>query len=138
METRKASAAEPRLDLYALAQVRASEVVERLGERCKDCPGPHEPNGCMRRRRKLTLLGRSDWPLCPLGMLRVPLWQGIADTYRASKISPIAGFPDSVPCVVFDGLLEIDLAVAANNARLMKEAQSAAAKSAAGPSYRRR
>ncbi len=105
MPTRKATAADPRLDLYALAQVRADELVEKLGPRCKkECEG-----GCTQTR--WAALGRSDWPRCPLTMLRDPLWQGIADLYRGSRVSALSGFPEAFTPVAVDGLAELEHAV---------------------------
>lgn len=136
MEARKASP--PRADdlaLYALAQARVVEVKKACDKPCKDCPGPGMPGGCEEREavRPKVVAGRADWPLCPLGLLRVPVWQDIVDLKRASKVSPIAGFPDCLTAGALHGLLELQDALAQEDERQIREAQRQS--SSGGPNF---
>ena len=113
---RKASA-EPRLDLYALALVRASDIERELAHRCGDCPGTGA--GCKPHRG--VVAGRSDWPLCPRAMTRNPAAQECADLYVAAQISPLAGFPQTMSAWGFDMLMQIKQAVRSEDERKARE-----------------
>lgn len=120
----KALRADPRLDLYALAQAREKEVRAACAERCKDCPGPEHPSGCLSRPATTRpVAGRSDWPICPMGMLRTRAWEEIVDLYLAAKVSPIAGFPEAHPAWVQDGVIALLSAVRAEEDRQLKDAR---------------
>lgn len=122
-ETRKAS---PRraddLALYALAQARVGDVKRACDGPCQDCPGPGVPDGCETRAFPRAVAGRADWPMCPLGMLRVPTWQDVVDLKLAARVSPIHGFPDCLTAGAFRGVLELHDAVAREDERQIKEA----------------
>lgn len=126
-ETRKASAKQADdLALYALAQARVLDVKRACDGPCKDCPGPGMPDGCETRKHPKAVAGRADWPMCPLGMLRVPAWQDIVDMKLAARVSPIHGFPDCLTAGAFRGLLELHDAVAREDERQVKEASGRA------------
>lgn len=110
------------LALYALAQARVAEVKRACDGPCKGCPGPGMPEGCETRKWPVAVAGRADWPLCPLGMLRVPTWQDIVDTKVATKLSPIAGFPECLTAGAFRGLVELQDALAREDERTMRAA----------------
>lgn len=80
----------------------------------------------------MAVAGRADWPLCPLGMLRVPAWQDIVDIKLAARVSPIANFPDCLTAGAFRGVLELHDAVAREDERQIKDAQN---RGASGPNF---
>lgn len=108
------------LELYAYAQARVADVKRVCDKPCKGCPGPGVPDGCERRGWPRVVAGRADWPVCPLGMLRVPLWQDIVDTKVAARISPIADFPNCLTAGAYRGLIELQDALAIEGERLAK------------------
>lgn len=123
-------ASPPRADdlaLYALAQARVVDVKRACDVPCKGCPGPGMPDGCEVRGWPAAVAGRADWPLCPLGMLRVPTWQDIVDVKLAARVSPIAGFPDCLTAGAVRGLLELHDAVVREDTRQMNEASKKSA-----------
>lgn len=128
---RKALLLEPSLHLYALAQVRADDVRSACKKSCADCPGPEAENGCLTRKFPAAVAGRADWPMCPMGMLRVRAWEEIVDLYVAAKVSPLAGFPDAHPAFVQDAMVTLFTAVRNDEDRRVKEA----AKPGAGPTF---
>lgn len=109
--------------LYALAQARVAEVQQACGG-CHGCPGPGAPDGCETRRVPRVVAGRADWPLCPLGMLRVPAWRDIVDLKVAAKVSPISGFPDCLTAGAFRALLELHDAIMSEDQHQMRSATS--------------
>jgi len=128
---RKALESSPDLSLYALAQVRADDVREACKGTCADCPGPEAEDGCLTRKYPALVAGRSDWPMCPQGMLRVRTWQECVDLYVAAKVSPI-GHPEGRPAFVQDALVSLFAAVRVDDERRAKEAQKGPA---AGPKF---
>lgn len=126
MLTATPKASPPRADdlaLYALAQARVSDVKRACDGPCKDCPGPGMPQGCETRKWPVAVAGRADWPLCPLGMLRVPAWQDIVDLKVAARISPISGYPECLTAGAFRGLVELHDALAREDERAIRAAQ---------------
>lgn len=93
-EPRKAETGPPDLDLYALAQARVDQLFAAL-PRCKTCTG-----NCARPSRPV--LGRNDWPTCPVAMISRPPWSDAMAYYRAAKISPLAGYPKTMAAWAFD------------------------------------
>lgn len=120
---RKARRAEPRLDLYALAQARADEVRAACETPCRGCPGPEAEDGCLSRKHPQVVAGRADWPMCPLGMLRVRAWEDVVDLFVVAKMSPIGG-PEERPAFVQDALVHLYAAVRIEDERRAKDAQS--------------
>ncbi len=132
-EARKAATVEPRLDLYALAQVRAGELREKLGKHCDGCGGPEDlDSGCSTRPVRQGVFGRTDWPRCPLAMVQERAWQDCVDLYRGAQISPLSGFPEAFTAWAFDALVELKAAVQADEVRRIKEAQKTAGTSSHG------
>ena len=119
------------LALYALAQARADEVVRSCDAHCKDCPGPGEQEGCESRKWPSAVAGRSDWPTCPMGMLRAPAWRAIVDAYVASKVSPLRDWPDGYAAFAHEGMIELHAAVRREDDRKIQQA----AKRSDGPSF---
>lgn len=113
MQARSPKATEPRLDLYALAQVRARELPDRW-------------------RPGAVVLGRSDWPESPRAMLAHPAWQEAVDLYLAAQVSPLDGFPECMTAWGFDALLALKSAVRTEDERQMERARSGPA---GGPQF---
>lgn len=134
-EPRKAAGTiEIRLDLYALAQVRADEVWAATEKRCADCPGPEADGGCLTRKAPGVMLGRSDWPFCPRGMTRVRAWRALVNRYVDAQVSPLAGFPERYKAWAAEGFRRFRAAIRAEDERAAK----AAAKPGGLPRYRGR
>lgn len=121
-ETQKVGPGADDLALYALAQARVADVKRACDVPCKDCPGPGVPDGCETRRWPQVVAGRSDWPVCPLGMLRVPTWQDIVDLKVAARISPISGYPDCLTSGAYRGLVDLHEALAREEERTVRNA----------------
>lgn len=134
MLTARPKASSPQADdltLYAHAQARVGDVKRACDGPCKGCPGPGAPEGCERRGWPRVVAGRADWPVCPLGMLRVPTWQDIVDTKVAARISPLADFPNCLTAGAYRGLVELHDALAREEERAVK----AISKSGDGPQF---
>jgi hypothetical protein len=112
---------DPPLHLYALAQVRASEVKQQTGKHCDGCPGPGVAGGCETRPFRKVCLGRHDWPMCPRGMTRDPMWERIVERYVAAQVSPLADYPDDYTPLGVRGLVAIKVAVREEDDRRMRE-----------------
>lgn len=126
-ELRKAPA-EPRWDLYALAQVRADEVNRECRSRCRDCPGPVDERGCHTREVRQGFMGHFDWPMCQLGMINEPVWQDVVAVWRAGRFSALAGWGEDYTAGAEEAVAELELALA----RERDERARAAAKQARG------
>lgn len=128
MEPRKATAhlkGDLGLDLYALAQARADEVIQQTEKRCAGCPGPDSPNGCASRPHgDLVVIGRT-WPMCPRGMIRARAWRRLAQRYLDAQTSPLSGFPEEYKPWAVTALRELRLAVRREEGRQVRESGKA-------------
>lgn len=122
----------PRLDLYALAQANVERLRASACADCSGCPGPEDAAGCRTRRWNRSALGRSDWPKCPLAMLREPAWQAIRDVFDAAQASAISGWPEAYPDFVVRGVTELKVAALA---ALKEEAKKKAKAPPGGPEF---
>lgn len=113
-EAPKAPSGPPDLDLYALAQVRVDEVLKAF-PKCRECKGDCRPP-------ERPVLGRSDWPTCPVAMVTSPAWTEVAQLYVGAQVSPIAGFPRCMTAWGFDGLVALRSAVRQEDARQQRQA----------------
>lgn len=77
------------LRLYALATARSLDVEAAL-PKCGVCRG--EDGACCWRRGSV-IIDRADWPRCPLAMVHDPVWAQVVNIYRASRVSPLTGWP---------------------------------------------
>lgn len=102
--------AEPPLALYAIAQARSELVEAACRDQCAGCPGPMAPNGCASRKYPRVVAGQT-WPMCPLGMLRVPAWIELRDAYLAAQVSPLQDWPDGFTLWAYQGMLALQQAV---------------------------
>lgn len=115
------------LSLYALAEARYKELeVASACSRCKDCPGPERKGSrCYEWAQRGNLaLQRSDWPVCPVGLTKVAAWRRIVERFIASKVTPLADFPESYLAVVHDAFVELHVALKAEERRSVDEARS--------------
>jgi len=101
--------------------VRAEDVRAACKGACADCPGPEAEDGCLTRRHPSIVAGRSDWPMCPQGMLGARTWQECVELFVAAKVSPI-GHPEDRPAFVQDALVSLFAAVRNDDERRHKEA----------------
>lgn len=103
--------------LYALAQVRVTEIAaDPACKGCNTCPGPDDPDSkCHAWRARRPVGERTDWPMCPIGMLRTPSWRALADRFIAARVTPIDDFPSGVTEWAYRGFLEIQAAVRARD-----------------------
>lgn len=120
------------LSLYAHAQARARDVLHACEQACKGCPGPGEEGGCETRTPPKLVAGRADWPICPMGLLKVQAWRDIVDLKIASRISPLAGFPDNLSAFAFRGLLELETEVRREDERQAAESRKTSERPAGG------
>lgn len=130
---RKAGSDRPQLHLYALAQARADDVEAACSTPCKGCPGLDHPQGCMTRKWPRAVAGRADWPMCPLGMLRLPAWRALVDRYFASKVSALDGWPAAYSAWAHDAMLEVRAAASREEAREFDEGLKRGARG--GPNF---
>lgn len=56
-----------------------------------------------------------------MGLLKNPSWRALVERYIASTISPLADFPGSYTVWAHDGLIELRVAVRAEDERRSKE-----------------
>lgn len=120
------------LQLYAQAQARARDVLHGCEKACEGCPGPGEEGGCETRTPPKLVAGRADWPICPMGLLKVPAWRDIVALKIGARVSPIAGFPDCLTSFAFRGLLELENEVRREDERQADERRKATQAPAGG------
>lgn len=107
-EPRKADS--PRLDLCALAEMRMPEL--RAHAACKGCLDERgrklcDGTKCATWKSRAPVLGRKDWPACPIAMTLEDGWREVREVYLASKVSPLANFPDGYVAGAVDAFVEI-------------------------------
>lgn len=122
-EPRKAatSPAEIGLDVYARATVKEDKILREIGEACGTCSGGA---ACGRPRRAAGV----DWPMCPLALVRAPLWRQIVDLYVLAQVSPIEGLPDAWSPVVVDGLVQLKVAARKEDEERAREREARASR----------
>lgn len=106
------------LRLYALATARALDV-DRALPKCGICRG--EDGECGWRRGSV-ILDRVDWPRCPLAMANDATWSQLVNIYRASRVSPLSGWPTAYTSWAVRGLTALREEVQREEARQVKAA----------------
>ncbi|MCC7539431.1 MAG: hypothetical protein IT379_24615 [Deltaproteobacteria bacterium] len=94
---------DPDLALYALAQARYAEAKAAL-PKCAECTGDCHPP-------KRPVLGRIDWPTCPIAMITQPPWTDVMAIRVGAMISPNM-VPPRLSAWAYDALIEQHLAQA--------------------------
>ena len=70
---------------------------------CETCPG----GAACTDSSKRAALGY-NWPRCPLALLRSPQLAHVINTFNASKVSPLAGWPDEYAAYIQDGVIALE------------------------------
>ena len=97
---------------------------------CATCPG-----GDACKRSEVTQALGYEWPRCPLSMLAEPSVAAVVQTYNASQVSPLAGWPDSYAAFVEEGVVTLSGVLsrkAADSAKASRQTTAASFWKAAG------
>lgn len=62
-----------------------------------------------------------QWDVCPVGLLDGPIWQVVADSWRASRVSPLQNWPDGYAAWLQRALFALASALDEEAVRSLKE-----------------
>ena len=70
--------------------------------------------------------------MCPEGMLKNPSWRTLVERYIAASVSPLQDWPEGYTAWAHDGIVELRIAIRAEEDRQLRERQKQGSGAGAG------
>lgn len=94
------------------------------------CGGPGVDPKC--RVPSRSILGRTDYPICPRAMRMSPAWREACDKFRLSQVQPISGYPACLTVAGARSFIALRGAMIDREREEIRQAQQSAQSSSAG------